>query len=401
MISNLLSKIKPSPTIAMSNRAKELKNQGIYVIDFSVGEPDLPTPKHICDAVNEAMEKGMTRYTIVDGTIDLRKAICGKLLRENGLNYDISEISVGTGAKQVIFNAMMASINAGDEVIIPTPSWVSYVDIVAMFDGVPVLVPTKMEDNFCLKAADLEAKITPKTKWLMLNSPSNPTGSVYSPESLAEIADVLRKNPHVNIMTDDIYEHIIFDDLKFTNILNIAPDLSEKVMIINGVSKSYCMTGFRIGYGACKNKNLIGAMRTIQSQSTSSPNAMAQYAAQIALNSSESMVKILEMRKIMQERRDFVYAELSKIDGIKTLMGQGAFYAFSDISALIGRVTKNGVKISSGNDFCNELLAQKYVATVSGEAFGTPNHFRLSFSTDMETIKSGIEKIREFIMSLG
>jgi len=400
MLSNLLTKIKSSPTIAMSNKAKELKYKGFDVIDFSVGEPDFNTPKHICDAVLDALKQGMTKYTIVDGTNELKSSIVDKLKRENNLEYKANEVTVGTGAKQVIFNAMAASLNLGDEVIIPTPSWVSYADIVCMFDGVPVFVETKMENNFILQAEDLQKAITSKTKWIILNSPSNPTGSVYQEVDLLAIAEVLRKNLHVNLMTDDIYEHIIFDNLKYINILNIAPDLADRIFIINGVSKAYCMTGFRIGYGACKNIKLINAIRTIQSQSTSSPNSLAQYAAQIALNSPESMIEIMKMRKIMQERRDFVYKKLSNIHGIKSLKGQGAFYAFSSIESLIGKTTKSGKIINSGSDFCDALLEKKHVATVCGEAFGTANHLRLSFSADIKTIESGIEKIAEFITEL-
>ncbi len=400
MISNLLQKIKPSPTIAMSNKAKELKASGIDVVDFSVGEPDFNTPKHICDAATEAMRLGHTKYTMVDGTLDLKNAICEKLKRENELEYKPNEISVSTGAKQAIFNAFAASINPGDEVIIPSPSWVSYIDIVKMFDGVPVDIKTTMDKGFILSGNKLEAAITSKTKWLILNSPSNPTGVIYKKEHFEDLARVLRKFPQVNIMCDDIYEHMIFDGEKFYTLLNIVPDLASRVMIINGVSKAYSMTGFRIGYAACKNLELINAMRTIQSQSTSSPSAIGQYAAAFALRSPESMKFILEMRSEMQARRDFVFKRLSEISGIKTIKGQGAFYAFSSIESLIGKKTKSGAIINSGNDFCEKLLEEKFVATVSGEAFGVPDHFRLSFSTDMKTIERGLGAIEGFVKDL-
>lgn len=397
MLSDLMNKIKPSPTIAMSNKAKAMKADGINVIDFSFGEPDLDTPQHIINAAKYALDNGMTKYTIVDGTIELKKAIVGKLKRENNLDYETSEISVGTGAKQVIFNAIAATVCNDDEVIIPTPSWVSYVDIVAMFNGKPVLVETNINENFKLSGEKLEKAITPKTKWIILNSPSNPTGMIYAKEDLIQITDVMRKYPHVHLMSDDIYEHIIFDGMEYVNILNIAPDLVDRVMIINGVSKAYCMTGFRIGYGVIKNQKIINAIRTIQSQSTSNPNSIAQYAAKIALDDKQSLDFIRKMRLEMQERRDYICKELDKIAKIQTPKPNGAFYVFVCIEDLIGKQTKDGKIINSGDDFCNYLLEDKHIATVSGEAFGTKNHFRISYSTNIENIKIGLKGIREFI----
>lgn len=395
-----MQKIKPSPTIAMSSKAKALKASGVDVIDFTVGEPDFATPDHIINAANEAMRLGKTKYTLVDGTVELKQAILRKFQRENNLPYAISEISVGTGAKQVIFNAIAATVNAGDEVIIPTPSWVSYVDIVAMFGGKPVLVATNLEENFKLSAEKLEKSITKQTKWIILNSPSNPTGAVYSHRELAEIAKVLHKFPHVNLMSDDIYEHIIFDGERYVNILNIDPSLANRVMIVNGVSKSYSMTGFRIGYGAMKNTQIIDAMRTIQSQSTSNPNSIAQYAATIALDDAKSMEFIGNMKAEMQKRRDAVCESFSQVEGLKLMVPKGAFYVFSSIESLIGKKDEKGRVISSGDDFCMNLLENFNVATVSGEAFGTKNHFRLSFSTDIQTISRGLLEITKFVQSL-
>lgn len=399
-ISDAMGRIKPSPTIAMSNKAKTLKESGVDVIDFSLGEPDFPTPDFILNATKEGLDKGLTKYTVVDGMLSLKKAICGKFQKENNLTFDVSDITVCCGAKQVIFNAIAATVNDGDEVIIPTPSWVSYFDIVSMFGGKPVSVETTMQENFCITEEKLDKAVTSKTKWLIINSPSNPTGAVYSEENLRGIINVMKKYPNLHLMTDDIYEHILYDGVKFLNILNIAPELSERVLIVNGVSKSYCMTGYRIGYGATKNKNLLASIKMIQSQSTSNATSFAQYAAQIALESEESRGFIKIMNERMTERMNFVYEELFKIEGIKPSRPQGAFYVFSSIEDLIGKKMQDGRVISSGGDFCNLLLEKQYVATVQGEAFGCKNHFRLSFSADLETLKDGIKRIEEFINDL-
>lgn len=395
-----MTKIKPSPTIAMSNKAKELKQNGVNVYDFTVGEPDFQTPKHIIDAAYEGMLKGNTKYTLINGTLDLRKAICEKLANENQLEYDPSEIVASTGAKQAIFNTMAATLNHDDEVIIQSPAWVSYFDIVKIFGGVPVSIKTTMEEGFILSAEKLEQKITNKTKWIMLNSPSNPTGIVYTKEQLESLAEVLRKYPHVNIMCDDIYEHMIFDNQKFYTMANVAPDLINRIAIINGVSKSYSMTGFRLGYLASKNKDLVKAVTTIQSQSTSSTSSVSQYAGAFALRSEDSKTFISTMKQEMQKRRDFVHQAINEISGLKSIKGSGAFYAFISIDSLIGRKFPNGNTITSGIDFCEHLLSEVFVATVPGEAFDLENHFRFSFSTDINTIKEGIEKIKIFVNNL-
>jgi len=397
-LSDLIQQVNPSSTIQMFTKAKEMEKSGIDVINLSVGELDLDTPKHICDAAKEALDKQMTKYTLVDGTHDLKIAICNKFRTENNLDFDPSDIIVSCGAKQSIFNAIGSITNPNDEIIIPVPSWVSYIDIVKLFRGKPVLINTK-DSNFILTADQLEQNITSKTKAIMLNSPCNPTGAVYSEKNFIAIAEILSKNPQMYIISDDIYEHVIFDGQKFFNILNVAPDLSNRVITINGVSKSYSMTGFRIGYCASKNKEILKLMRIIQSQSTSSPCSISQYAAKIALESRESIEFVKTMQKEIQNRRNVIYDQLKNIYQIDTFRPSGAFYFFCSIEKLIGKKYKEKT-ISSDVDFCNILLENFHVCLVSGSAFGLENHFRLSFAIDIKKLQKGVEEIKNFIDQL-
>ncbi len=386
-----LSKIKPSPTIAVSMKAAELKASGKNIISLSMGEPDFDTPENIKQAGINAINRGDTKYTAVDGTSDLKKAIISKLKRDNNLEFKPSEIIVSTGAKQVIYNALIATMNEGDEVIIQAPFWVSYPDMVLLAGGTPVIANSDAKNNFKLTPKVLESKITKKTKWLILNSPSNPTGACYDENELKELAKILLKYPQVHIMSDDIYEYITFDCLKFKSIAEIEPELKARTLVVNGVSKAYSMTGWRIGYGAGDEK-LIKAMSMIQSQSTSSTTSIAQAAAVEALNGDQSYVS--NSTKIFQERRDMVVKMLNEIDGISCNTPNGAFYVFPSCAGILNKKTTDGKIIKDDNDFASYLLEECGVAVVPGVAFGAENFFRISYAASKEFLEDAMTRIK-------
>ncbi len=385
-----LNNIKPSPTIAISMKAAELKASGKDIISLGMGEPDFDTPENIKNAAIVAINKGDTKYTAVDGTAALKKAIIAKFKRENNLEYQAQEIIVSTGAKQVIYNALIASINPEDEVIIPAPYWVSYPDMVLLAGGKPVIVESSEKNNFKISPAALEERITPKTKWLILNSPSNPTGACYSNHELKLLAEVLLRHPQIHIMADDIYEHLIFDDLKFSTIAEVEPKLKERTLVVNGVSKAYAMTGWRIGYGAGPQK-LIKAMAMIQSQSTSSPSSISQAASVEALNGVQDYIKT--NAQLFQKRRDMVVTMLNKIDGISCNTPNGAFYVFPSCRDLFGKKTPSGMIIKNDSDFATYLLEEALVAVVPGVAFGAPDFFRISYAASEEFLQNSMQRI--------
>ena len=396
IISDSLKRIKPSPTIAVTQKAKELKAAGKDVIGLGAGEPDFDTPDNIKKAAIDAIQAGDTKYTAVDGTKDLKEAIVKKFKRENNLNYTIDQITVGAGGKHVIYNLMMATLNKGDEVIIPAPYWVSYPDIVLLAGANPTVIECSEDQGFKLSAKDLEAKITNNTKWLILNSPSNPTGACYSEQEIKNLSQVLKRNPHVNILSDDIYEHITYDDFKFFTIAQI-PEIKNKVITMNGVSKSYAMTGWRIGYAA-GDKDIIKAIAKIQSQSTTNPSSISQAAAVEALNGKQDFIPV--RAKAFQERRDFVVNSLNAIEGISCLKPEGAFYVFPNCKGLIGKKDKNGKKITNDTDFVQSLLENNDVAVVQGSAFGLEGFFRISYATSMEKLEIAMKRIKSFCESL-
>ena len=396
IISDSLKRIKPSPTIAVTQKAKELKAAGKDVIGLGAGEPDFDTPDNIKKAAIDAIQSGDTKYTAVDGTKDLKEAIVKKFKRENNLNYTIDQITVGAGGKHVIYNLMMATLNKGDEVIIPAPYWVSYPDIVLLAGANPIVIECSEEQGFKLSAKDLEAKITNNTKWLILNSPSNPTGACYSEQEIKNLSQVLKRNPHVNILSDDIYEHITYDNFKFFTIAQI-PEIKNKVITMNGVSKSYAMTGWRIGYAA-GDKDIIKAIAKIQSQSTTNPSSISQAAAVEALNGKQDFIPV--RAKAFQERRDFVVNSLNAIEGISCLKPEGAFYVFPNCKGLIGKKDKSGKKITNDSDFVQSLLENNDVAVVQGSAFGLEGFFRISYATSMEKLEIAMKRIKSFCESL-
>ena len=396
IISDSLKRIKPSPTIAVTQKAKELKAAGKDVIGLGAGEPDFDTPDNIKKAAIDAIQAGDTKYTAVDGTKDLKEAIVKKFKKENNLNYTIDQITVGAGGKHVIYNLMMATLNKGDEVIIPAPYWVSYPDIVLLAGANPIVIECSEEQGFKLSAKDLEAKITNNTKWLILNSPSNPTGACYSEQEIKNLSQVLKRNPHVNILSDDIYEHITYDNFKFFTIAQI-PEIKNKVITMNGVSKSYAMTGWRIGYAA-GDKDIIKAIAKIQSQSTTNPSSISQAAAVEALNGKQDFIPV--RAKAFQERRDFVVNSLNAIEGISCLKPEGAFYVFPNCKGLIGKKDKSGKKITNDTDFVQSLLENNDVAVVQGSAFGLEGFFRISYATSMEKLEIAMKRIKSFCESL-
>ena len=396
IISDSLKRIKPSPTIAVTQKAKELKAAGKDVIGLGAGEPDFDTPDNIKKAAIDAIQAGDTKYTAVDGTKDLKEAIVKKFKRENNLNYSTDQITVGAGGKHVIYNLMMATLNKGDEVIIPAPYWVSYPDIVLLAGANPIVIECSEEQGFKLSAKDLEAKITNNTKWLILNSPSNPTGACYSEQEIKNLSQVLKRNPHVNILSDDIYEHITYDNFKFFTIAQI-PEIKNKVITMNGVSKSYAMTGWRIGYAA-GDKDIIKAIAKIQSQSTTNPSSISQAAAVEALNGKQDFITI--RAKAFQERRDFVVNSLNAIEGISCLKPEGAFYVFPNCKGLIGKKDKSGKKITNDTEFVQSLLENNDVAVVQGSAFGLEGFFRISYATSMEKLEIAMKRIKSFCESL-
>ena len=396
IISDSLKRIKPSPSIAVTQKARELRAAGKDVIGLGAGEPDFDTPDNIKDAAIKAIKKGDTKYTAVDGTPILKQAIVDKFKRENNLNYTPDQITVGAGGKHVIYKLMMATLNKGDEVIIPAPYWVSYPDIVLLAGATPIVVECSEEQGFKLTAKDLEAASTNNTKWVILNSPSNPTGACYSEQEIKNLAHVLKRKPHVNVLSDDIYEHIIYEGFKFFTIAQI-PELKNKVVTMNGVSKSYAMTGWRIGYAA-GDKEVIKAIAKIQSQSTTNPSSISQAAAVEALNGKQEFIPIRSLA--FQERRDFVVNSLNAIDGINCLKPDGAFYVFPNCKELIGKKDKNGKKLENDTDFVQSLLENNNVAVVQGSAFGLDGFFRISYATSMENLEKAMGRIKEFCESL-
>ena len=396
IVSNSLKKIKPSPTLAVTQKAKELKAAGKDVIGLGAGEPDFDTPENIKQAAIDAINRGETKYTAVDGTPKLKKAIVEKFRRENELNYDLNQISVGTGGKQIIYNAMVATVNQGDEVIIPAPYWVSYPDIVLLAGGNPIIIKCSENENFKITPEKLKDSITAKTKWLILNSPSNPTGSCYSEKEIKSLAKVLIENKQIHILSDDIYEHIIYGNFNFFTIAQIK-ELKDRTLTMNGVSKSYAMTGWRIGYGAGP-KEIIKAMAKIQSQSTTNPSSISQAAAVEALNGTQNF--IIERSKAFQERRDFVVKSLNEIKGLNCLNPDGAFYVFPNCSKLLNKKDKKGKLLKTDSDFVESLLENNGVAVVQGSAFGLEGYFRISYATSMQNLKNALKKISEFCNSL-
>lgn len=397
LISKRLQKIKPSPTLAVTAKAKELADKGINIISLAAGEPDFDTPNNIKEAAIKGIKDGFTKYTNVSGTIELRHAICDKFKKQNDLDYSTDEIIVGTGGKQVIYNLFMATLDEGDEVIIPAPYWVSYPDMVLLAEGIPVSVLSDMESGFRIRPKDLDAAITPKSKWVILNSPSNPSGATYTADELGLFADVIRKHPNLHVMCDDLYEQIIFDGLAFNTLATIAPDLKDRIFTVNGVSKSYSMTGWRIGYGA-GNKEIIKAMNMIQSQSTSSPCSISQVAALEALTGDQSYIKTNSDN--FQKKRDLVLSLINDIPGITCYKSEGAFYLFPKCSELFGKKTPTGDIINSSNDFASYLLEGANVAIVPGIAFGLEGYFRISFATSENLLTEACSRIKKAVEKL-
>ena len=392
IISDSLKKIKPSPTIAVTQKARELKAAGKDVIGLGAGEPDFDTPDNIKQAAIKAINDGDTKYTAVDGTPALKKAIVEKFKKENNLDYTTDQITVGAGGKHVIYNAMMATLNEGDEVIVPAPYWVSYPDMVLLAGGKPVIMECDEKQGFKINPIDLEKFITPKTKWIILNSPSNPTGACYSEQDIKAIAAILEKHNHVYILSDDIYEHVTYEGFKFFTIAQIN-SLKDRVLTMNGVSKAYSMTGWRIGYAAGP-KDIVKAIAKIQSQSTSNPSSVSQAAAVEALNGKQDFIQ--ERSDAFKERRDFVVNSLNSIKGINCLTPNGAFYVFPSCKKLLGKKTK----LKTDTDFVRELLEKQNVAVVQGSAFGLDGYFRISYATSMENLKIAMGRIKSFCESL-
>ena len=391
IIADRLNRIKPSMTVGINVKANALRAEGKDVLVLAAGEPDFDTPKNIRDAANKAMEEGQTRYVPGKGTPALQKAIQEKFLKDNNIKYELDEIMVGVGGKHIIYNAMMATVNPGDEVIIPAPFWVSYPDIVLLAEGIPVIVECSQEQNFKITAKQLEENISAKTKWLMLNSPSNPTGFIYSKEELKELAKVLLKHPDVLIMSDDIYEKIIYDGLQFSTLASVEPSLKNRCLTLNGVSKSYCMTGWRLGYCGAS-KDIISAMNKIQSQSTTSTSSITMAASVEALKGPQNFIEIHNQSFI--KRRDMVVDLLNEIEGISCLTPEGAFYVYPSCDGIIGKSTTNGNEIKNDEDFMNYLLESEGVAGVHGAAFGLSPYFRLSYATSDEILKEACIRIK-------
>ena len=396
-IADSLNRIQPSATIAVSMKARQLKAEGRDIISLSAGEPDFDTPQNIKDAAKAAIDKGQTKYTDVDGIPELKAAICAKFKRDNSLVYKPSQISVGTGGKQVLYNALLATLNPGDEVIIPTPCWVSYADIVQLGGGVPVFVKTTMDQGFRLQPEDLEKAITPKTKWFLFNSPSNPTGAAYSAADIKKLTDVLLKHPQVWVMTDDMYEHLIYDGLKFATPAEVEPALYDRTLTVNGLSKAYCMTGWRLGYAGGP-EPLINAMRKLQSQSTSNPTSITQWAGVEALNGPQDF--IAENNKVFVKRRDLVVSMLNQAKGISCPKPEGAFYVYPSCAEAIGKTTAKGKTISNDEDFVTALLEEEGVACVHGAAFEGSPAFRISYATATEVLEEACKRIQRFCGNL-
>ncbi len=386
-LSDRIQRIGASATMTITQKAREMKRAGRDVISLSAGEPDFDTPDHICEAAISAMATGQTRYTNVDGILELKSAISRKFQRDNQLDIKEDQINISPGGKAVIFNALAVTLSSGDEVIIPAPCWVSYPAMVKLCDAKPVIIACTKETGFKLSADMLEKHITPQTKWVLLNSPSNPTGAAYSHRELGLLAQVLRQNPHVMVLSDDIYEHLIYDDFQFATLASVAPDIADRILTMNGVSKAYAMTGWRIGYGAGP-KHLIKAMSKYMGQTTSNPSSISQWAAQAALDGPQDFLE--NWRSTYQKRRDMLVEGLNAIRGMSCLTPPGAFYAFVDISAL----TKNDA------EFALRLLEQSGVATVPGSAFHSAGHMRLSYATSMDQIETALDRIDQFTKKL-
>ena len=397
ILANRLSNIKPSPTVAVTTKANQLKAEGKDVIGLGAGEPDFDTPKHISEAGIQAIKDGKTRYAPPAGINELKQAIVAKFKRDNDLAYKPEQISVGVGGKQTIYNLFCATINEGDEVIIPAPYWVSYPDIVLLFGGKPVFVNCGLESNFKITPKQLEESITDKTKWLILNSPSNPTGAGYTEEELKSLGEVLKKHPNVHIMTDDIYEFLVYDGFKFKTIAQVVPELFERTVTLNGVSKAYCMTGWRVGYAGGP-VHIIKAMNMLNSQSTSSTSTISQWAAVEALNGDHSFIE--KNNAVFVKRRNFVVEKLNEIDGIECPTPDGAFYVYPSIKGLIGKSTPSGSKINTDEDFANYLLEAQGIAIVHGEAFGLSPYFRVSYATSDENLEKAMERIKKAVADL-
>jgi aspartate aminotransferase len=389
-LADRLARVKPSPTMAMTALATELQAAGHDIISLSQGEPDFDTPANIREAAIAAIHRGETRYTVFDGRIELKRAVCGKFKRENGLDYEPSQITISSGGKQVLFNALVATINPGDEVVIPAPFWVSYPEMVLLCDGTPVPVACPHNNGFKMRPEDLDAAITPRTKWLILNSPSNPSGAAYSEADLNGLAEVLRHHEHVWVMADDMYEHLVYDDFAFRTIAQVEPALYERTLTVNGVSKAYCMTGWRIGYGGGPTA-LIKAMGAIQSNSTANPCSISQAAAIEALTGPQDFIP--EHNKKFKERRDLVVDLLNRVPGLFCPRPEGAFYVYPSCAGLIGKRTPDGKPIANDEDFVRYLLETEGVAVVHGEAFGLAPHFRISYATSSEILRDACARI--------
>ncbi len=397
LIAERLDRISPSQTIAISTKARALKAEGRDIISLSAGEPDFDTPQNVKDAAIRAIQSGDTKYTDVPGTKALRQAVADKFKRDSGLDYSADEIIISTGGKQVIFNAMLATMNAGDEAVIPTPCWVSYPDIVSLADGTPVFVPCGQNNGFKLRAEDLEAAITPKTKWFMLNSPCNPTGAAYSAEELRPICDVLLRHPDVWVFTDDIYEKLVYDGFKAATVVQVEPRLRDRTVTMNGCSKAYAMTGWRIGFAGAPVR-LIKAMDKLQSQSTSNTSSVSQAAAVEALTGPQGFIG--EMVATYKTRRDLVVSTLNKAPGLNCHSPEGSFYVFPSMQGCIGKTSRGGAVIKDDESFVTALLQEEGVATVHGAAFMYPGHFRISYATDTESLVKACERIQHFCEGL-
>lgn len=395
--SSALARVKPSATLAVTARARELKREGRDVIGLGAGEPDFDTPENIKAAAIDAIQRGETKYTDVDGLPELKAAIAAKFKRENGLDYSTAQIHVAPGGKAVLYNALVATLSPGDEVIVPAPYWVSYPDMVLLAGGEPKVVIGHEEDGFKLKPAALDAAITPRTRWLILNSPSNPTGAAYTRGELEALAEVLRRHPDVWVMTDDMYEHLIYGDFEYTTLAQVAPNLIDRVLTVNGVSKAYAMTGWRIGYAGGP-KPLIDLMRKVAGQTTSNPSSISQWAAVEALNGPQGF--IAERGEAFERRRDLVVSMLNQAEGIRCPTPEGAFYVYPSIEGLIGKTTKGGVVIDSDETFATELLNEAGVAVVHGAAFGLSPYFRVSYATGEDTLRQACERIKGFCAGL-
>jgi aspartate aminotransferase len=396
-IADSLNRIQPSATIAVSTKARKLAAEGRDIISLSAGEPDFDTPNNIKEAAKRALDQGKTKYTDVDGIPELKAAIVAKFKRENGLDYKTSQVSVSTGGKQVLYNALIGTLNAGDEVVMPAPCWVSYADIVMLGGGTPVFAQTKLEDGYKLKPEALEKAITPRTKWFIFNSPSNPTGAAYSTDDIRALADVLLRHKHVWVLTDDIYEHLLYDGLSFSTLAQVEPALHERTLTMNGFSKAYCMTGWRLGYAAGP-EMLIKAMRKLQSQSTSNPASIVQWAGVEALNGPQDF--IARHNAIFVERRDLVVGMLNQAKGLQCPKPQGAFYVYPSIRGAIGKTSRTGARIASDEDFVTALLEEEGVAVVHGAAFTGSPAFRLSYAASTTALKDACTRIQRFCGNL-